>query len=123
MAGGVDYIQILAGAIVLGSTLGATVAGFFAYRQKSLVTLLRESNSDYKDRNEQLETERDDLKKDVSKLKDAVDRLEREKRLPLEKLTQLIVQQHTAQLASMNSIATKLGEVANAILKNNGGRK
>lgn len=121
--GGTDFIQILAGAIVLGSTLGATVAGFFAYRQKSLVSLLRESNSDYKDRNVQLEQERDLFKADVIKLQDAVKRLEQEKRLPLEKLTSLIINQHTAQLASMNAIATKLGEVANAILQNNGGSK
>lgn len=121
--GGNDFAQILAGAVVLGSTLGATVAGFFAYRQKSLVTLLRESNSDYKDRNEQLESERDELKRELGKVKDAVDRLEKEKRLPLEKLTQLIVQQHTAQLASMNNIATKMGDIAQAMSKNNGGKK
>lgn len=121
--GGTDFVQILAGAVVLGSTLGATVAGFFAYRQKSLVTLLRESNGDYKERNEQLESERDELKHDVVKLKDAVDRLEKEKRLPLEKLTQLIVQQHTAQLDSMNSIAIKLGDIAEAMSKNNGGTR
>lgn len=115
-----DFIQILAGAIVLGSTLGATVAGFFAYRQKTLVSLLRESNSDYKDRNVQLESERDELKKDVDKLKDTVARLEQEKRLPLEKLTDLIIKQHMAQLNSMNDIATKMGLIADQMAKANG---
>lgn len=89
-----DFVQALGAAIVLGSTLGATVAGFFAYRQKSLVSLLRESNQDYKDRNEQLEKERDELKKTVEQLQADVKQLKAEKMMPLESLTKLIIKQH-----------------------------
>lgn len=107
-----DFVQILAGAIVLGSTLGATVAGFFAYRQKSLVSLLRESNNDYKDRNVQLESERDELREVIIKLKDSVHKLENERRLPLEKLTKLIVTQHAENQESIL-------QLTKAISKNN----
>lgn len=85
-----DFVQILAGAIVLGSTLGTTVASVFAYRQKSLVTMLRESNSDYKLRVEQLEDERESLKKIIETLQADVGQLKREKTLPLDNLTKLV---------------------------------
>ena len=89
-----DFLTLLGGAITFGSALGATVAGFFAYRQKSLVTLLRESNKDYKDRVEQLEIERDGLNKRIDLLTTAVKALQDQKALPLENLTLLVTQQY-----------------------------
>jgi len=104
----VDIIQTLGAAITFGSALGATIAGFFAYRQKSLVTVLRESNNDYKERVEQLEEDRDSKKREVESLTTRIMFLEREKQLPLEELTKLIMQQHTQQLQLMGKMAESI---------------
>lgn len=104
-----DILQTLGAAIVFGSALGATLAGFFAYRQKSLVTVLREANNDYKDRVEQLEQQRDSMVKDNKSLADRVKQLESEKRLPLEELTTLVIKQHTQQLDILHKIAEAMG--------------
>lgn len=103
-----DYLQIIGAAITGGATLGAIVAGFFAQRQKSLVTLLREGNNDYKERVEQLETERDQLKKDFQSMKDEFAQLKKEKALPLEKLTKLIMTQHAENQESIMALTQAL---------------
>ena len=105
---GNSFIQSLAAAIVLGSTLGSIVAGFFAVRQRSLVTLLRESNNDYKQRNEQLEAERDELKVIVEQLRTDVAQLKREKTLPLENLTRLVIEQNAKTQKSIMSLTAEL---------------
>lgn len=108
-------LSTLAIAITTGSALGATIAGFFAYRQKSLVTLLRESNKDYKDRVEQLEEERENLKKMIDDLNSRVKAMEQEKALPLEELTKLIIEQHTQQIKSTDKTTKELGALAKII--------
>jgi response regulator of citrate/malate metabolism len=108
----VDLLETLGAAIVAGSALGATIAGFFAYRQKSLVTVLREGNQDYKERVEQLERDREVDQKMLKKQAQQIEVLQNEKRLPLDELTRLIVQQHSDQLKSTNDLATQLSKVA-----------
>lgn len=114
-----DFTQTLGAAIVLGSTLGATVAGFSAYRQKNLVVLLRESNKDYKDRSDQLEAERDELRVKVKTLQDDVAQLKREKTLPLERLTKLVISQHKDMHQSMIHLTKALNTTAMAMKGNN----
>ena len=99
-----NLISTLAVAITGGSTLGATIAGFFAYRQKSLVTLLRESNKDYKDRVEQLEEDRDRFERLTKEQADKIKRLEDEKTLPFKNLIELITSQHTATLTAITEL-------------------
>lgn len=89
-----DFIQILAAAIVLGSTIGTTVASLFAYRQKSLVTMLRESNADYKNRVDQLVSDGELKDKQIADLTTDVAQLKREKMLPLDNLTKLVIRQN-----------------------------
>lgn len=101
-------ISTLAVAITGGSTLGATIAGFFAYRQKSLVTLLRESNSDYKDRVDQLEKDRDDDRKTIEQQTVEIAQLRNEKALPLENLITLITSQHTSTLTAITELTKAL---------------
>lgn len=113
-----EFLQVLGAAITFGSALGATVAGFFAYRQKSLVTVLRESNNDYKERVDQLIEEREELNKKIDFLTESVKRLEKEKQLPLDRLTKLVMSQNK-QIAS---VATSLSEVAKYI-KESGDKK
>lgn len=107
-----DLLETLGAAIVAGSALGATIAGFFAYRQKSLVTVLREGNQDYKERVEQLERDREIDQKMLKKQAQQIEALQNEKRLPLDELTKLIVQQHSDQLKSTENLATQMSAVA-----------
>lgn len=103
-----NLIATLAVAITGGSTLGATIAGFFAYRQKSLVTLLRESNADYKERVGQLEQDRDRFEKLSREQADKISRLESEKALPLDNLTKLITSQHQMLIAAITELTKAL---------------
>jgi predicted PurR-regulated permease PerM len=103
-------ISTLAVAITGGSTLGATIAGFFAYRQKSLVTFLRESNQDYKDRVEQLESDRDRFEKLAKDQADEIAQMKAEKRLPLENLTALITSQHSALVDAITGLTNALAQ-------------
>jgi hypothetical protein len=103
-------IGTLAVAITGGSTLGATIAGFFAYRQKSLVTLLRESNKDYKDRVEQLEEDRDRLERVTKDQAEEIAQLKREKELPLKNLIELITTQHTSTFDAITKLADALAK-------------
>lgn len=100
-----DYLQAIGAAITFGSALGAIVAGFFAQRQKSLVTLLRESNKDYKDRVEQLEADRDRFEELSKKQADEIADLKRQKMLPLEQLIKLVTQQHADTQKSIMALA------------------
>lgn len=101
-------ISTLAVAITGGSTLGATIAGFFAYRQRSLVALLRESNKDYKDRVEQLEDDRDRLTAVTKSQADEIAILKAEKTLPLDNLTKLITSQHQMLIAAITELTKAL---------------
>lgn len=103
-----NLIATLAVAITGGSTLGATIAGFFAYRQKSLVTLLRESNKDYRERVDQLEKDRDRFEKMTKEQAEEIALLKREKELPLKNLIELITSQHTATLAAITGLTEAL---------------
>lgn len=96
-----DFIQVLGAAIVFGSTLGATLAGLFASRQRSLVKLLREANNDYKERVEQLEKDRDDDRRTIQQQAAEIKQLKSEKALPLQQLTKLIVSQHAETMAAV----------------------
>lgn len=104
-------ISTLAVAITGGSTLGATIAGFFAYRQKSLVTLLRESNKDYKDRVEQLEQDRDRFEELNKKLVAEITALKREKELPLKELIELITSQHNATFSAITELTKAISTI------------
>lgn len=110
-----DFPQTLGAAIVLGSTLGATVAGFSAYRQKNLVVLLRESNNDYKDRNAQLEADNERYKTQIKELQTDVAQLKREKTLPLEKLTKLVISQHQDMQRSMIQLTKALNSTVSVM--------
>lgn len=103
-------ISTLAVAITGGSTLGATIAGFFAYRQKSLVTLLRESNKDYKDRVDQLEKDRDTDRETINKQADEIKQLKAEKALPLDNLTKLITSQHQVLISAITELTKALSK-------------
>lgn len=103
-----NLIATLAVAITGGSTLGATIAGFFAYRQKSLVTLLRESNTDYKERVGQLEQDRDRFEKLSKEQAEKITRLESEKALPLDNLIKLITSQHQTLISAITELTTAL---------------
>lgn len=105
-----NLIATLAVAITGGSTLGATIAGFFAYRQKSLVTLLRESNQDYKERVGQLEQDRDRLEKLSKEQTAEIAQLKAEKALPLENLTQLITSQHQLLIAAITELTKTISK-------------
>ncbi len=101
-------VSTLAVAITGGSTLGATIAGFFAYRQKSLVTLLRESNADYKERVGQLEQDRDRFEKTTKEQADEIAKLKAEKALPLDNLTKLITSQHSVLISAISELTKAL---------------
>jgi 3-hydroxyacyl-CoA dehydrogenase len=103
-----NLIATLAVAITGGSTLGATIAGFFAYRQKSLVTLLRESNKDYKERVEQLESDRDRFEKLSKEQTAEIAQLKAEKALPLDNLTKLITSQHQLLISAITELTKAL---------------
>lgn len=102
-----NFLELLGAAITFGSALGATLAGLFATRQRSLVTLLREANNDYKDRVGQLETDRDSLQIVVKKQAEEINRLKSEKALPLKQLTELVAQQHKETMATLKMIKGK----------------
>lgn len=105
-------IATLAVAITGGSTLGATIAGFFAVRQKTLVTLLREANGDYEKRVKQLEDDRDRLDKSDKEKAARIAQLEAEKALPLEKFVELITSQHTTTLSAITELTKAMKLVA-----------
>jgi response regulator of citrate/malate metabolism len=113
----VDLLETLGAAIVAGSALGATIAGFFAYRQKSLVTVLREGNQDYKERVDQLERDREFDQRQLEEQARQIEALQQEKRLPLDELTRLIVEQHSEQIRSTENLATQMATVAKQMAK------
>ena len=92
-------------AVVGGSALGATLAGFFAYRRGAREKVLSALVEDQERRINQLEEERDGLLEKVQQL-------ESERQLPLTQLTELIVNQHTQQMASIEKLTTKIASVA-----------
>ena len=85
-------------------------AGFFAYRQKSLVTLLRESNADYKERVGQLEQDRDRFEKTTKDQAAEIAQLKAEKALPLDNLIKLITSQHQVLISAITELTTALGQ-------------
>jgi len=107
--------ELLIAAVLGGSTLGATIAGFLAYRRGAREKVLTALVDDQDKRIKQLEGDRDRLAKQV-------ENLEREKRLPLDQLSQLIVTQHTAQMKSMTDIANSMAEIARAIAPTGGSK-
>lgn len=108
-----NLIATLAVAITGGSTLGATIAGFFAYRQKSLVVLLRESNADYKERVGQLEEDRDRFEKLSKTQSEEIAQLKRERQLPLENLIKLVTSQHAATLLAITNLTEAIAQKQN----------
>ncbi len=97
-------IATLAVAITGGSTLGATIAGFFAVRQKTLVALLREANGDYEKRVKQLEDDRDRFEKLNKEQTAEIAQLRAEKALPLENFIKLITSQNDATLSAITAL-------------------
>lgn len=112
-------ISTLAIAITGGATLGGTIAGFFAIRQKTLVTMLREANGDYEKRVKQLETDRDRLDRSDKEKTARIAQLEAEKALPLENFIKLITSQNDAVLSAI----TALTNAINAMPKPNNNRR
>lgn len=110
-----SLIATLAVAITGGSTLGATIAGFFAVRQKTLVTLLREANGDYEKRVKQLEDDRDRFEKQTKDQAARIAQLESEKALPLENLIKLITSQHTATLRAITDLTKAIASNAKPV--------
>ena len=103
-----EFLQLLGGAVVLGSALGTTVASLFAYRQKSLVTMLRESNKDYKDRVDQLVADGESKDTLINQMRKDIDQLKREKTLPLENLTRLVISQNAETNKSIMALTNEL---------------
>lgn len=103
-----DYLQSLTPIITGASFIGGALGVALAYKRKTDLEVLRASNLDYKDRNEQLEQDNARLKKE-----NAV--LEAQRVLPFEKLTKLIVTQHSQSIKSMSDIITELGNIAKSI--------
>lgn len=101
-------IATLAVAITGGSTLGATIAGFFAVRQKTLVTLLREANGDYEKRVKQLESDRDRFEKTTKDQAAEIAQLRAEKALPLDNFIKLITSQNEAVLSAITALTTAI---------------
>lgn len=106
------WFETLAAAIVTGSALGAVLAGFFAYRRGASEKLLRAIVGDQEKRIKQLETDRDDLAAERDKLAKRVETLEHERQLPLTELTQLVIQQNTAQLDAIKALTTEMARLA-----------
>lgn len=108
-------LSILGGAVTIGGFIGIALA----YKRKTDLEVLRASNKDYKERNEQLESDIDRIKKE-----NAV--LEAQRILPFEKLTKLMVNQHSEQMESgrkqldgITKLTRELGNVAKNLVRNN----
>lgn len=99
-------LALIAGAITIGGVIGIALA----YKRKTDLEVLRASNNDYKARNEQLETDIERVKKE-----NAV--LEAQRILPFEKLTKLMLNQHSEQLKGMHKLTQELGKLAKAFTK------
>ncbi len=108
-----NLIATLAVAITGGSTLGATIAGFFAIRQKTLVTMLREANGDYEKRVKQLESDRDRFEKLTKDQTQEIANLRAEKALPLENFIKLITSQNESTLAAITALTEAIMQKQN----------
>lgn len=103
-----DWLTTLNVAILTGSALGATLAGFFAYRRGAREKVLEALVGDQDKRIKQLEDER---KRHLRRIQ----ALEAEKARPLTDLTELIVTQHAAQMESMKTVTEGLAEVVKTL--------
>lgn len=100
-----DWFSTLNVALLTGSALGATLAGFFAYRRGAREKVLSALVGDQEKRIAQLTEDRDELQKRVTQL-------EAEKQLPLTNLTQLIIKHHSDQMTTMTAVTEQLAAVA-----------
>lgn len=90
-----DILTLILGLFTAASVLATVSASFYGVRQKTIIQTLRESNSAYKERNEQLETSLSSLEKEVIILKDRMKVLEQIKTPSIEPLIKLIEQNET----------------------------
>jgi predicted RNase H-like nuclease (RuvC/YqgF family) len=111
----VDLFNNLATAITIGAALGATIAGLITWRKTAHDKLQTAIIGDYEKRTEQLEKDKADLGEENAALKKRVESLENEKRLPLERMTKLIVKQHNEQMASTNTLTKSIGTVVDKL--------
>lgn len=103
-------ITTLAAAVVGGSTLGATIAGFFAYRRKARITLQDEIIATYEKRVKQLEEQSNRQDEQITQQTARIAQLEAEKALPLENLIKLITSQHSATLSAITKLTKAIAE-------------
>ena len=89
-----NFSTILTLIFTIASTLGAAGAIFYSVKQKTYITILKESNDAYKDRNAQLEEQLDRNTKDILELHRRIKDLERLKTPPLQPLVALVTKNH-----------------------------
>lgn len=111
-----EWLNYILGGFALAAILATIAASFYGVRQKTIITTLNESNKAYKERNEQLEEERDSLKKvllerdkqhtkDLAELRGRIITLEKIKTPPLEPLMELINLNHKEVMAKLQEEA------------------
>lgn len=111
-----EVLNYILGGFALASILATIAASFYGVRQKTIIATLNESNKAYKERNEQLEDERDSLKetllardeqhtKDLAELRGRIITLEKIKTPPLEPLMELINLNHKEVMAKLQEEA------------------
>lgn len=90
-----NIFTVVLAIFTLASILGTAAAIFYSVRQRTVITILKESNDAYKDRNAQLESQTVRNTSDITALKNRIVDLEKIKTSPLEPLIALVTKNHT----------------------------
>ena len=93
-----DVLTVILFIFTAASVLGAAASIFYTVRANTIIATLKESNSAYKERNEQLETTNTNLTRDysskITELQGRVTALEKIKTPPFEPMMKLIATNH-----------------------------
>lgn len=99
------WFETLVTVVMGGFGLGGILAGLLQRRKTASVELKDAMISDLTAYNKQLEGDKSRLQAQVEAQAKQIAQLESEKRLPLERLTKLMVKQHNQQTNSTKSLA------------------
>lgn len=93
-----EYLNWILGALTLASIAGGLTAAFYGARQKELITILKETNEAYEQRNKQLDEELrrvlKEYEQEVTSLKSRIKILQNIKTPPLEQIIDMIKLYH-----------------------------
>lgn len=112
-----QWYESLGAAITGAAAIGATIFGLITWRKTAHDKLQGAIIADYETRNAQLEADKQRLTEELAEKQKRIEALEAEKRLPLERMTRLVVKQHKDQINSNRSLTRTMGTIAENLTK------